>query len=149
MDGYNKEAQAVVKILGLLQVLVFFMDVLLYSIVWLTILQSTRRLHKFDEKEDKSTKKSENKGKSYAKTAKVLTLFVLAYFTQCWVTIIFFGIYPFFGDPPLYWNIVTVAFYNSGGLFNMLSYTMVRRWSSNKKSNEESSASATQVSQVK
>ena len=82
MNAYNAEALAVVKILGLLQFIIFVLDVVLYSFVWLTILQSSRRLRQFNEKETTApsgenqqsskrvakpaVKKNDNKGKSYA-----------------------------------------------------------------------------------
>lgn len=63
---------------------------------------------------------------SYKNTAKILTLFVLAYVAQWWPTVAV-PIWHLFGQIPLSYYPVMVFCLNCGGLFNLCAYTVARR----------------------
>lgn len=126
---FNPELAAIIKVQAILQIIVFIANIALYSIVWLKIMRSSRRLRQFEGTDASKNKAKEDKARSHMKTAKILTLFVVVFFVQWWPSIGLFGIWTFFGVPDSKVAIAGVIFPNLGGLFNMLAYTKVRRWS--------------------
>ena len=79
---------------------------------------------------------------------QILTLFGIAYLAQWWPAIVS-GIWAFVAPIPVPFLVTYVIFHNGGGVFNMLAYTYVRRWSGNAskkpaKANESSNSKSTE-----
>ena len=66
------------------------------------------------------------KRNKYQRTWKVMMLFVIAYFGQFWPFILYAG-WSMFGTPSPVVVIFVVIFCNMGGVFNFLSYTLIRK----------------------
>ena len=62
----------------------------------------------------------------YAKTARVMTIFVVAYLAQWWPSILL-SVWSYIAPPPIVIMLLIVIFANMGGVFNFLAYTFVRK----------------------
>ena len=71
MNIINPAALDLLAIQGLIQTVVFLANCILYGMVWLAIIQSSRRLRSFDNCENQSGKNAISKQNSNTKTAKV------------------------------------------------------------------------------
>ncbi len=107
-----------------------FLDVFFYMCVWLKIQSTSKALSSatgsttFRSQGGKMVSASDQK--AYNKTANILTLFVLAYFAQWWPFMLY-GVWSYFGPPPVMIVQLIVIFCTMGGVFNFFAYTFVRR----------------------
>ena len=62
----------------------------------------------------------------YNRTAKVMMMYMLAYFAQYAFAIVF-NIWSLFAMPPIAMVILIVVFSNMGGFFNFVAYTWARK----------------------
>ena len=62
----------------------------------------------------------------HTRLLKVSSLFVLAYLTQWWPSIVFYGMTPFSNDLGNWYVLSLSIFANSGGLCNMMAYSLIR-----------------------
>ena len=90
-----------------------------YTLVWLRIRQSP-----FGSQASRGRDSVPHKTR---RSARVMLIFVLAYFAQNWSVVIYYT-WGFFGYPPLALVYLVVTFVNMGGVFNMFAYTVLRRW---------------------
>ncbi len=117
-----------------LMVLTAFLSIALYICVWLKIRSTTLSLKKAAHPGEHDMYCSQN-GKMvdlqdqknlYHRTAKIVTLFCLAYIIQVWPFIVF-CIWILNGSPDIILVEMAVLFCNAGGVFNFLAYTFFRR----------------------
>ena len=67
-----------------------------------------------------------NDQSKYANTAKMLILFVVAYFAQWW-PLVLLSAWSYVAPPPDVLMVLVVIFVNAGGVYNCLAYTVIRR----------------------
>ncbi len=105
------------NILSIIMNVCLMLNVVCYVLIWI-------KLHQVAVQTNMAA--STTRQQKYHHTARVMMLFIAAYFCQYfWFSI--YALWTISYDPPVAILCLAVLFCNLGGLFNLIAYTLVRR----------------------
>ena len=113
---------------GALLCLMTALDAIFYLAIWWEIKGTSSLIKKSSSSAQFQGRQSvcNNDQSKYANTAKMLILFVVAYFAQWW-PLVLLSAWSYVAPPPVAITILVVIFVNAGGVYNCLAYTVIRR----------------------
>ena len=105
-------------LISICTLMVFMIDTVCYACVFFKLRRAAATAQASTGGSRGSTK--------YHRSARVMVVFVGAYFIQNWPAMIYY-IWAYLQSPPMVLIVVLVIFVNMGGLFNAFAYTFVRK----------------------
>lgn len=97
-------------------VTVFFANAICYGMIYYKVCRLTRIT---------ASKENTPEGK-YTKVARMMIMFIAAYLFQWW-TYVVLSIWFHFGEPSIWFFLVTIIFTDLGGVYNAVVYTIIRK----------------------